>query len=61
MDIVLADPWKDPDEDQRLDDALQDTKNLVLATQLDSGRWENPLPIFRQLLPRWATTAPMNC
>ncbi len=48
LDVVLSDPWKDPAEDQRLDRAMQDTKNLVLATHLDNGRWENPLPIFRQ-------------
>ncbi len=48
LDVVLSDPWKDPAEDQRLDRAMQDTKNLVLATHLDNGRWEDPLPMFRQ-------------
>ncbi len=48
LDVVLSDPWKDPTEDQRLDRAMQAIPNLVLATHLDSGRWEDPLPIFRQ-------------
>jgi signal transduction histidine kinase len=48
LDVVLADPWKDPAEDQRLDHAMQATPNLVLAAHLDNGRWEDPLPIFRQ-------------
>jgi signal transduction histidine kinase len=48
LDVVLADPWKDPAEDQRLDRAMQDVQNLVLAAHLDNGRWEDPLPMFRQ-------------
>jgi signal transduction histidine kinase len=48
LDVVLSDPWKDPAEDQRLDRAMQGVDNLVLATHLDNGRWEDPLPIFRQ-------------
>jgi signal transduction histidine kinase len=48
LDVVLSDPWKDPAEDQRLDRAMQDVNNLVLAAHLDNGRWEDPLPIFRQ-------------
>jgi signal transduction histidine kinase len=48
LDVVLSDPWKDPAEDQRLDRAMQGVNNLVLAAHLDNGRWEDPLPIFRQ-------------
>jgi signal transduction histidine kinase len=53
LDVVLSDPWKDPAEDQRLDRAMQDVNNLVLAAhwdprQLGNARWEDPLPIFRQ-------------
>jgi len=53
LDVVLSDPWKDPAEDQRLDRAMQDVSNLILAAHLDplqlgSGRWEDPLPLFRQ-------------
>jgi signal transduction histidine kinase len=46
LDVVLSDPWKDAAEDQRLGDAMQGIPNLVLATHLDNGRWEDPLPIF---------------
>ncbi len=48
LDVVLSDPWKDPAEDQRLDRAMQGIQNLVLAAHMDNGRWEDPLPIFRQ-------------
>jgi signal transduction histidine kinase len=48
LDVVLSDPWKDPAEDQRVNQAMQAIPNLVLATHLDNGRWEDPLPIFRQ-------------
>jgi signal transduction histidine kinase len=48
LDVVLSDAWMDPVEDQRLDQALQAIPNLVLATHLENGRWEDPLPIFRQ-------------
>jgi signal transduction histidine kinase len=48
LDVVLSDPWKDPAEDQRLDRAMQHVTNLVLAAHLDNGRWEDPLPFFRQ-------------
>jgi signal transduction histidine kinase len=48
LDVVLSDPWKDSAEDQRLDQAMRATPNLVLAAHLDNGRWEDPLPIFRQ-------------
>ncbi len=46
VDMVLADPG-DPAEDARLVHAMQSTKNLVLATHLENGRWENPLDGFR--------------
>jgi signal transduction histidine kinase len=48
LDVVLADPWKEPAEDQRLERAMQGVNNLVLAAHLDNGRWEDPLPLFRQ-------------
>jgi len=48
LDAVLADPWTDPAEDQRLEQAMQGVKNLVLAAPLTNGRWEDPLPRFRQ-------------
>lgn len=48
LDVVLADPWKDAAEDQRLARAMQGTKNLVLEAHLSDGRWEDPLPIFRR-------------
>jgi signal transduction histidine kinase len=46
IDMVLADHG-DPAEDARLLHAMQATKNLVLATHLENGQWENPLPDFR--------------
>jgi signal transduction histidine kinase len=48
LDVVLSDPWKDPAEDQRLQHAMQAIPNLILATHWNEGRWEDPLPIFRQ-------------
>lgn len=48
LDVVLADPWADAAEDQRLEQSMQGVKNLVLAAHLASGRWEDPLPRFRQ-------------
>ena len=48
LDVVLADQWKDPAEDQRVERAMQGVNNLVLAAHLDNGRWEDPLPIFQQ-------------
>jgi signal transduction histidine kinase len=47
VDMVLADRG-DPAEDARLLRAMQSTKNLVLATHLEDGRWENPLDGFRR-------------
>ncbi len=47
IDMVLADRG-DPTEDGRLLRAMQATKNLVLATHLENGRWENPLDGFRR-------------
>lgn len=48
LDVVLADPWADPAEDQRLEQSMRGVKNLVLAAHLANGRWEDPLPLFRQ-------------
>lgn len=47
VDIVLADK-EDASEDSRLQRAMQNTPNLVLATHLEQDRWENPLEIFRR-------------
>ena len=44
-DIILADPG-DPAEDERLERAFEQTRNLVLATDLAGDRWQNPLPRF---------------
>src|SRR5947209_8862813 len=45
IDLILADAG-DPNEDARLETALHNTRNLVLATDLVNGVWENPLPRF---------------
>jgi len=49
IDMVLADPagHADQPEDDRLARAMRATKNLVLATHLEGGRWENPIAEFR--------------
>jgi signal transduction histidine kinase/transposase len=47
IDMVLADKADAP-EDDRLRHAMQATKNLVLATHLQGGRWENPIEDFRR-------------
>jgi signal transduction histidine kinase len=47
VDMVLADHG-DPAEDAHLLRAMQATKNLVLATHLENGQWENPLDDFRR-------------
>ncbi len=46
VDMVLADHG-DPAEDARLRSAMQATRNLVLATHLEKGQWENPIDDFR--------------
>ena len=48
LDVVLADPWSDPAQDQRLEQAMRGIPNLVLAAHLANGRWEDPLPLFRE-------------
>ena len=49
LDVVLADPWSDAAQDQRLEEAMRGVQNLVLASHLSNeGRWEDPLPLFRQ-------------
>ncbi len=45
IDVILADKEDEP-EDARLERAIEGTPNLVLATHLENGRWENPLPRF---------------
>jgi signal transduction histidine kinase len=47
IDVILADN-EDPVEDGRLAQAMQGANNLVLATHLENGRWENPLPAFQR-------------
>jgi signal transduction histidine kinase len=47
IDLVLADA-ENPKEDQRLEQAMQATKNLVLVTDLAEGHWQSPLPGFRR-------------
>jgi signal transduction histidine kinase len=46
IDLVLTDT-EDPREDQRLAQAMQGVKNLVLVTDLSEGHWQHPLPAFR--------------
>lgn len=45
-DVVLADPG-DPAEDARLAASLLATRKLILPCQIVGGKWEDPLPIFR--------------
>lgn len=45
IDVILADREDEP-EDATLERAMQGTANLVLATHLEGGHWENPLPRF---------------
>ena len=47
IDLILADRG-DAAEDARLEQAFRNTPNLVLATDLVDGVWENPEPRFRQ-------------
>jgi signal transduction histidine kinase len=49
IDMVLADQ-ADPIKDERLERAMQATKNLVLVAHLAGQHWENPIPRFG----RWA-------
>jgi signal transduction histidine kinase len=46
-DVVLADA-EEPAEDARLAAALLATRKLVLPCQIVNGKWEDPLPIFRE-------------
>ncbi|HEV2687075.1 MAG TPA: CHASE2 domain-containing protein, partial [Bryobacteraceae bacterium] len=46
LDIILADKWKDPIEDDRLDRAMTGVTNLVLAAHLSNNRWEKPIDAF---------------
>ncbi len=62
LDIILHDPSRHPEDDQRLEDALRATPNLVMpCDRLPSGEWEDPLPRFAPSDPRrlghveWAT------
>ncbi len=47
VDLILADAG-DPDQDEALEAALARCPNLVLASELIPGEWENPLPRFRR-------------
>ncbi len=49
IDLILADK-QDPAEDARLEAAFGNTPNLILATELADGVWEDPQPRFS----RWA-------
>jgi signal transduction histidine kinase len=49
-DITLPDAGQTPEdqaEDQRLAAALRETPHLVLPCQLAGGKWEDPLPLFK--------------
>lgn len=45
VDIILSDA-QDPPEDEHLARAFAQVKNLVLATDLTAGGWEDPQPAF---------------
>jgi signal transduction histidine kinase len=45
-DVLLADA-EDPAEDARLGASLLATKNLILPCEIVNGKWEDPLPLFR--------------
>lgn len=45
IDLILTDQT-DEAEDGRLEGAMLATKNLVLATDLANGQWQDPLPRF---------------
>ena len=47
IDVLLADDG-DEDDDKRLAAAIRRTPNVVLACDLVGGKWEDPLPGFRQ-------------
>jgi signal transduction histidine kinase len=62
LDVILHDPSLHPEEDQRLEEALRATPNLVMPCELlPNGMWEDPLPRFAPADPRrighveWAT------
>ena len=44
IDVILTD--REDEVDGNLERAMQGAPNLVLATHLENGRWENPLPRF---------------
>ena len=46
IDLILADK-QDAAEDARLEEAFRNTHNLILATELSDGVWEDPQPRFR--------------
>jgi signal transduction histidine kinase len=47
-DVVLADPHPDERVDKRLAASLRATKSLILPCQIVNGKWEDPLPMFRE-------------
>lgn len=49
IDVILTDPG-DPSEDERLENALKATPNVILATDFSNDAWEDPIPGLR----RWA-------
>ena len=46
-DVILADP-QDPEEDALLAEAMKATRNLILPCEIAEGKWEDPIPAFRQ-------------
>ncbi|MGH9718942.1 MAG: CHASE2 domain-containing protein [Bryobacteraceae bacterium] len=50
IDVILADTLYDPGDDQCLEAAIRQARNVVLATDLkpDGGSWEEPLERFRR-------------
>ena len=47
VDVILHDPGRHPEEDDRLEAALRATPNLIMPCDLLPGKtWEDPLPRF---------------
>ncbi len=56
VDVILADAG-DEREDATLERAFEHTHNLVLATTLVDGQWQDPLPRFRKHVAALGDTA----
>jgi signal transduction histidine kinase len=48
LDVILADS-QDAAEDARLEASMRATRNLILPCELVNGKWEDPVPRFKQL------------